>query len=56
MYFLVDPETGDYPADPYDGISWFMPAMKEWLTEIFQKILDKINEQEDESSTPLIKD
>ena len=34
-YFLPEAETGAFPEDPYDAFRWFMPAMNEWLTEIF---------------------
>ncbi len=42
-YMLLDRETGEYPVDPSDAITWFNEAMKEWLSEIFKSILSKIN-------------
>lgn len=31
-YMLIDPESGDYPENPSDAITWFNPAFNEWLT------------------------
>ena len=50
-YFLPEAETGAFPEDPYDAFTWFMPAMNEWLTEIFQTWLNKINEQDEPSES-----
>ena len=46
-YFLPNAETGRYPEEPYDCINWFMPAMGEWFTEIFQTVIDKMREAEE---------
>ena len=42
-YFLPDAETGLPPESDHDIFTWFMPAINEWLTEMFRTWLDKIN-------------
>ena len=48
-YFLEDHRNDDriiYPMVPNDIFTSFAPYMCNWLTEIFQTVLDVINEQE----------
>ena len=40
----------EHPEEPYDAIRWFMPAMKEWLTQIFQGVLAKIQSVDESTS------
>ena len=54
-YYLPDLEIGGYPDDPFDAISWFQPAMNEWVSEIFTKILNKMRmmQQDEEDDSPI---
>lgn len=52
-YFLPDPMTFKYPIEPYDAFRWFNPALREWLSQIFQVIIAKI-ESADELDTTII--
>ena len=44
-YFLPDYETGEHPDDPFDVLTWFMPAFREWTTQFFNTVISKINEK-----------
>ena len=41
-YFLPDTETGLYPEKPFDVFNYFMPAIGEWMNEIFTSVINKI--------------
>lgn len=47
-FFLPDNDPDDdrttFPMIPHDAFTSFAPYMKNWLTEVFQIILDKIND------------
>ena len=51
-FMLPYPMTGEKPEDPYDAFTWFNDATREFLSQIFQSVLKKINSVEEEMSSP----
>lgn len=45
QYFLPDWTTNEYPTEPYDIFRWFMPCMREWITQFFNTVISKINDK-----------
>ena len=47
QYYLPNWATNDYPVEPYDVFRWFMPPMRDWITQFFNTIVAKMHEKGD---------